>query len=339
MFINIAAAETYTSPSLITAALEHLRPAIGPLRFRLGVSGSMSGTIPFRRRRDGQLLKGSLALLVDVADPDWGHWQTIAISLAEPNSARVAVRSDESWYPTRESWLLAWGVLEATLCLLLGRDSVPHALPKTCLNHAEPTDRVGAFALIRGGYICKSCCEALQARGVDPFAIDQLQEATQLVRAGLIRPQHYRPQPGRLRLTEQQGQLVGELPDYGPGRLALEPLQLALYVLLLRHSAGIPATRSPAQAEALTQELAALYRRINLNVTPDQAREKARAALNPARLSELVSFVNACFAARTPGAVTTQYQILRQKCARTGLQIRRVELPREFVLDLAKALD
>lgn len=338
MFINIAAAETYPNPNLLSAALEHLRPAIGPLRFRLGEPGSLNGTVPFRRRRDGQFLKGSIALLVDLAGPDWGAWQTIAINLAKPNCAQVAVRSNADWYPTRESWLLAWGVLEATLYLLLGPENVPHVLPKTCLNHAESTDRVGAFALVRGGYICKTCCEALQARGVDPFAIDQLQEATQLVRVGLIRPQHYRPRSGRLRLAMQQGQLVAELPDYGPGRLALEPLQLALYVLLLRHPAGISAVRSLAQAEALTQELAVLYRQANLNVTPDQAREKARAALNPARLSELVSFINASLAARTPGAVMMQYQILRQKCASTGQQVRRVELSRELVEDPAEVL-
>ena len=197
---------------------------------------------------------------------------------------------------------------------------------------------MGAFAHIRGGYICKGCCTALQARGIDPFAIDQLQEAAQLVRAGLIRPQHYRPRPGRLRLVERLGKLEAELPDYGPERLGLEPLQLALYVLLLGCPEGVPTARSQGRTEALTQQLAVLYRRANPNVTTAQARKKALAALNPARLSELVSFINAHLAGRTPSAVLAAYQIVRHRCERTGQLVRRVDLPRELVEDQAGVL-
>lgn len=338
MFISFSSEEDYPHPELLPAALEHLRPAIGPLRFRVEVPNGLNGTIPFRRRRDGQTLKGGLGLLVSLPGPDWAPWQTIALDLAEPNRARIAVRGAADWYPTRGSWLLAWVVLSATLRLLLGPDNEPHPLPKTCLNYVAPSDRVGAFAHIRGGYICKGCCEALQTRGIDPFAIDQLQEATQLVRAGLIRPQHYRTRPGRVRLVERLGRLEAVLPDYGPDRLELEPLQLALYVLLLDCPEGIPMTRSQGQTEVLTRRLTALYRRANPNVTPAKAREKSQAALNPARLSELVSFINACLAERTPFAVVAQYQISRHRCARTGQQVRRVELARELVEDKAGAL-
>ena len=338
MFISFSSEKDYPHPELLPAALEHLRPAIGPLRFRVEAPGSLNGTIPFRRRRDGQALKGGLGLLVGLPGPDWEAWQTLALDPTEPNRARIAVRCALDWYPTRGSWLLAWAVLQATLRLLLGPENEPHPLPKTCLNHADPNDRVGAFAHIRGGYICKGCCTALQARGIDPFAIDQLQEAAQLVRAGLIRPQHYRPRPGRIRLVEQLGKLEAELPDYGPGRLGLEPLQLALYVLLLSCPEGVPTTRSQGQTEALTQRLADLYRRANPNVTSAQAREKALAALGSARLSELVSFINAHLAERTPSAVLAAYQIVRRQCERTGQRVRRVDLPRELVEDKAGAL-
>ena len=150
MFINILPAEGYAYPEVLPAALEHLRPAIGPLSFRLSPSGSLNGSIPFRRRRDGQRLKGNLALEVHSPDSSWGAWQTVALNPLEPNFARVAVRSNADWYPTRASWLLAWAVLQATVRLLLGPENEPHPLPKSCLNHAEPADRVGAFALIRG---------------------------------------------------------------------------------------------------------------------------------------------------------------------------------------------
>jgi len=115
-------------------------------------------------------------------------------------------------------------------------------------------------------------------------------------------------------------------------------LHLALYVLLLSCPEGVPTTRSQGQTEALTQQLTALYRRANPNVTSAQAREKALAALGSARLSELVSFINAHLAERTPSAVLAAYQIVRRQCERTGQRVRRVDLPRELVEDRAGAL-
>jgi hypothetical protein len=333
MHITLIPDSVTTSPDLLAAALEHIRPAVGPLRFRSGEPGSASGTQPFRRRRDGQPLKGELVLEVGAPGADWSAWQTTALP-GEPNRARLAVRTGPDWYETRPDWLLAFTALRASLQLLLGPEQIPHPLPKTCLHHADPADRVAAHTLIRGAYICKGCCDALLSRGLDHFALDQLQEAVQLVRAGLVRPQHYRPRPGRLRLTETSGRLTAWLPDYGPEQLGLEPLQLALYVLLLRHPTGLPATLSQSRAEALTQELAALYQRTNLSATAAQAREKARAALNGARLRELCSFINAELETRTPAAVTAEYRVQRGS-AGPG---RRVLLARTMVEDRAGAL-
>jgi len=67
MFISFSSEENYPHPELLLTALEHLRPAIGPLRFRVEVPGGLNGTIPFRHRRDGQALKGGLGLLVGIA--------------------------------------------------------------------------------------------------------------------------------------------------------------------------------------------------------------------------------------------------------------------------------
>ena len=126
---------------------------------------------------------------------------------------------------------------------------------------------------------------------------------------------------------------MAELPDYGPDRLPLEPLQLALYILLLRRSAGLATVPSPGQLEGLTQELAGLYRQTSASATPEKARQKAVAALRPARLSELTSFLNACLSAHVPAAVADYYRVETHTPA-TGQKLRRIALPRELVEDL-----
>lgn len=307
-----------TELELIADAFELLRPAIGPIRFKSGTGGQ-------------------LQLTLVAAGPDWQEWQTLAVNPAAPTrQAQVAIRRRPDWFPTREAGFLAWAVLEASIRLLLGPEHAPHPLPKTCLNHLIPTDRIEAFSLLRGGYICKGCCETLLALGVSPFAVSQLQDATQLVRAVLIVPQLYRPQPGRLRLVERQGQLVAELPDYGGERLRLEPQQLAFYLLLLRHENGVPTDlEGSSQLEGLTRELMELYCRTNPTVTSEQARSKAEQALRANRQRELSSYLNAYLGAHTPTAVAREYQVVTTP---TGRKKRQVRLDRGRVEDLAGVL-
>lgn len=308
---------TAAEPELIAQALELLHPAIGPIRFVAGTGGDLQLT------------------LID-AGTEWQEWQILAIDPAAPTrQAQVAIRRRPDWFPTREAGFLAWAVLEVSIRLLLGPEHTPHPLPKTCLNHVIPADRIEAFSLLRGGYICKGCCETLLARGVSPFAVSQLQDATQLVRAMLIVPQLYRPQPGRLRLVERQDQLVAELPDYGGERLPLEPLQLAFYLLLLRHENGVPTNlEGSSKLEGLTQELTELYRRTN-PMAKLEARSKAERALQAHRQRELTSFLNFTLGAHTPTAVAREYQVVTTP---TGQKKRQVRLDRRHVEDLAGVL-
>ena len=320
MIISLTTADGATGTTeleLIADAFELLRPAIGPIRFKAGTGGQ-------------------LQLTLVAAGHDWQEWQTLAVNPAAPTrQAQVAIRRPPDLSPTREAGLLAWAVLEASLRLLLGPEHAPHPLPKTCLNHVIPTDRIGAFSLLRGGYICKGCCETLLALGVSPFAVSQLEDATQLVRAVLIVPQLYRPQPGRLRLVERQDQLVAELPDYGGERLPLEPLQLAFYLLLLRHENGVPTNlEGSSKLEGLTQELAELYSRTNPTAKLE-ARSKAERALQAHRQRELTSFLNFILGAHTPTAVAREYQVVTTP---TGQKKRQVRLDRRHVEDLAGVL-
>ena len=322
MIISLTTADGATGTTelgLIADAFELLRPAIGPIRFKAGTGGQ-------------------LQLTLVAAGPDWQEWQTLAV--VEPDAAtrraQVAIRRRPDWFPTREAGFLAWAVLEASIRLLLGPEHAPHPLPKTCLNHVIPTDRIEAFSLLRGGYICKSCCETLLARGVSPFAVSQLQDATQLVRAVLIVPQLYRPQPGRLRLVERQGQLVAELPDYGGERLPLQPLELAFYLLLLRHENGIPTDlKGSSRLEDLTRELTELYSRANPTVRPGKARSRAERALRANGQRELTSFLNTCLTEHTPTAVAHKYQVVTTP---TGQKKRQIHLDRGQVEDLANVL-
>jgi hypothetical protein len=317
MNISVTSTDNSTDSSLLEGALAHLRRAIGPLQF---VNEP----------------QGDLVLQVDPAGPDWGAWQTFALDPLDDTRAQLAVRTQEDWYPTRASGLLAWGILEATVRLLLGPENVPHPLPKTCLNRTEPEDRVEAFALIRGGYICKGCCEALQVRGVSSFALDQLQEATQLVRALLVRPQHYSPRPGRLRLAERHGKLVLELPDYASNLLLKEPLHVAFYILLLRHREGLTTNPTPAKLDTRTQELANLYRHTYPDATAERALIIAGKLFKPDALKAVVSALNSYVKEQTPTAVHEWYLVKTDK--KNHINIRTILLAPELVEDRTGAL-
>ena len=71
MHITLVPEPATIFPDLLAPALAHTRPVVGPLRFRTGGPGSVSGTQPLRQRRDGPPLKRERRPKVGTPGIDW----------------------------------------------------------------------------------------------------------------------------------------------------------------------------------------------------------------------------------------------------------------------------
>jgi hypothetical protein len=209
-------------------------------------------------------------------------------------------------------------------------NGIVHQQSIGCLNDFCKRKNDVIFKL-RTGDICSNCIDKLISRWVSPLKIEQMLRLLEAMREQMKYSMHFHlnVKPSRLRLhTGRRGNSI-ELTEYDCTQIELTELQMAFYLLFLKHEKGILIKELSSHREELsnfyTQTSGRTKKYFEAELKP--AMEKAIRAVNGSG-SEIISKINAGFIKAIGKTFSKNYIIQGDNAG-----AKKISLDRHYLID------